>query len=70
MAHIVNDATIKAAAVYAGSQMPRNLAVSELATGTLAVIFSVDLVNEGTDLPDGCFINQDPILIPLIDKLR
>ena len=51
MARIFNDAGIKAAAVYAGSKMPRNQALSELAAGTLAVIFSVDLFNEGTDLP-------------------
>lgn len=141
MARIFNEAGIKAAAVYSGSVMPRNRALSELAEGTLQVIFSVDLFNEGTDLPaidtllmlrptesrivflqqlgrglrlcegkthlmvvdlvgnhkaclfkpellraitqtnigngstvpnlpDGCFINLDPELIPLMDKLR
>ncbi|WP_298718375.1 DEAD/DEAH box helicase family protein [uncultured Oceanisphaera sp.] len=51
MARIFNDADIKAAAVYAGSAMPRNQALTELADGKLQVIFSVDLFNEGTDLP-------------------
>ncbi|WP_319781868.1 DEAD/DEAH box helicase family protein [Oceanisphaera sp. IT1-181] len=51
MASIFNEAGISAAAVYAGSAMPRNQALSELATGKLQVIFSVDLFNEGTDLP-------------------
>ncbi|ART83339.1 DEAD/DEAH box helicase [Oceanisphaera profunda] len=51
MASIFNEAGIQAAAVYAGSAMPRNQALSELAAGTLEVIFSVDLFNEGTDLP-------------------
>ncbi|MBU3824598.1 MAG: DEAD/DEAH box helicase family protein [Candidatus Oceanisphaera merdipullorum] len=142
MARIFKEAGISAAAVYAGSNMPRNQALSELAAGTLEVIFSVDLFNEGTDLPaidtllmlrptesrivflqqlgrglrlcagkthlmvvdlvgnhkaclfkpellsaitqldgsghssatprlpDGCFINLDPQLLPLMDKLR
>ncbi|MBO1520050.1 DEAD/DEAH box helicase family protein [Oceanisphaera pacifica] len=51
MARIFNEAGINAAAVYAGSVKPRNQALSELAEGTLEVIFSVDLFNEGTDLP-------------------
>ncbi|GGB31548.1 helicase [Oceanisphaera marina] len=51
MARTFNAANIKAAAVYAGSAMPRNQALSELAEGKLQVIFSVDLFNEGTDLP-------------------
>ncbi|MBR9858101.1 MAG: DEAD/DEAH box helicase family protein [Gammaproteobacteria bacterium] len=141
MARIFNDAGIRAAAVYNGSAMPRNQALTELADGKLQVIFSVDLFNEGTDLPaidtllmlrptesriiflqqlgrglrlhpgkqnlmvvdlvgnhkaclfkpellrevtriegsggqttstlpEGCFINLDPELIPLMDKLR
>ncbi|MGO1247289.1 MAG: DEAD/DEAH box helicase family protein [Oceanisphaera sp.] len=51
MARIFNEAGINAAAVYAGSTKPRNQALSELESGTLEVIFSVDLFNEGTDLP-------------------
>lgn len=51
MARIFTDAGIKAAAVYSGSAMPRNQALTELADGKLQIIFSVDLFNEGTDLP-------------------
>lgn len=142
MADIFNTAGIKSVAIHSKSAMPRNQALNELADGTLSVIFSVDLFNEGTDLPaidtllmlrptesrivflqqlgrglrlcagkthlmvvdlvgnhkaclfkpellreitqadssangstmsslpDGCFINLDPELIPLMDKLR
>ncbi|WP_245748856.1 DEAD/DEAH box helicase family protein [Oceanisphaera psychrotolerans] len=51
MAGVFRDAGIRAAAVYADSAMPRNQALTELADGKLQVIFSVDLFNEGTDLP-------------------
>lgn len=141
MADIFNAAGIKSVAIHSKSAMPRNQALNELADGTLQVIFSVDLFNEGTDLPaidtllmlratesrivflqqlgrglrlcedkthlmvidlvgnhkacvfkpellqnilrhdaaqagtapalpEGCFINLDPQLIPLLDKLR
>lgn len=42
---------VEAAAVYAGSQLGRAEALSRLAGGQLSVIFSVDLFNEGVDLP-------------------
>jgi len=42
---------IAAAAVYQGSELRRNAALSKLEQGELTVIFSVDLFNEGTDLP-------------------
>ncbi|KIN89565.1 DUF3427 domain-containing protein [Thauera sp. SWB20] len=42
---------IEAAAVYAGSELARGEALEQLAEGRLAVIFSVDLFNEGVDLP-------------------
>lgn len=42
---------IEAAAVYAGSELARGEALEQLADGRLAVIFSVDLFNEGVDLP-------------------
>lgn len=42
---------IDAAAVYAGSELARGEALEQLADGRLAVIFSVDLFNEGVDLP-------------------
>ena len=51
MAEIFCKAGIAAAAVYAGSAKRRNEALNELELGELDVIFSVDLFNEGTDLP-------------------
>ncbi|AEY00886.1 DEAD-box ATP dependent DNA helicase [Oceanimonas sp. GK1] len=51
MAQLFKDEGIKAAAVYAESSLPRNQALNDLAAGRLSVIFSVDLFNEGTDLP-------------------
>ncbi|WP_093390743.1 DUF3427 domain-containing protein [Rugamonas rubra] len=44
-------AGIACAAVYAGSTMSRADALERLRDGRLAVIFSVDLFNEGVDLP-------------------
>jgi len=45
-------AGIASAAVYAGSPLSRADALSRLKMGTLSVIFSVDLFNEGVDLPE------------------
>ncbi len=42
---------IEAAAVYAGSPLNRSEALERLDQGSLKVIFSVDLFNEGVDLP-------------------
>ena len=42
---------VAAAAVYSGSTMSRGDALTRLADGRLQVIFSVDLFNEGVDLP-------------------
>lgn len=42
---------VAAAAVYAGSVLSRGDALGQLRDGRLAVIFSVDLFNEGVDLP-------------------
>ena len=42
---------VRAAAVYQGSQIRRNEALAQLEKLQLEVIFSVDLFNEGTDLP-------------------
>lgn len=42
---------VKAAAVYQGSVIRRNEALQQLEAGKLEVVFSVDLFNEGTDLP-------------------
>lgn len=51
MAAYFRDAGIRAVAVYAGSATDRRVALDELAAGKLEIIFSVDLFNEGTDLP-------------------
>ncbi|HHX34612.1 MAG TPA: DEAD/DEAH box helicase family protein [Gammaproteobacteria bacterium] len=42
---------VRAGAVYAGSELTRHAALQQLAHGQLDVIFSVDMFNEGTDLP-------------------
>ncbi|MBK1724437.1 DEAD/DEAH box helicase family protein [Thiocystis violacea] len=42
---------IRAAAVYQGSALDRSAALEQLERGDLQVIFSVDLFNEGVDLP-------------------
>ena len=42
---------VRAAAVYAGSELGRGAALDQLSAGRLDVIFSVDLFNEGVDLP-------------------
>uniref|UniRef100_UPI0035B0A158 DEAD/DEAH box helicase family protein n=1 Tax=Stella sp. TaxID=2912054 RepID=UPI0035B0A158 len=42
---------VQAAAVYAGSELGRGAALEQLSSGRLEVLFSVDLFNEGVDLP-------------------
>ncbi len=42
---------VKAVAVYAGSSLRRADALQQLNAGAISVIFSVDLFNEGVDLP-------------------
>ncbi|MFC1779724.1 DUF3427 domain-containing protein [Thermodesulfobacteriota bacterium] len=42
---------VKADAVYSGSDLARGEALEQLTDGRLQVIFSVDLFNEGVDLP-------------------
>ncbi len=42
---------VSAAAVYTGSTLGRAQALEQLHAGTLQVVFSVDLFNEGVDLP-------------------
>lgn len=51
MAEYFRKQGVKAQAVYAGSDTPRNKALSDLQAGKLDIIFSVDLFNEGTDIP-------------------
>ncbi len=42
---------VSAAAVYSDSELSRGEAIEKLASGELNVLFSVDLFNEGVDLP-------------------
>ena len=51
MADQFTRAGVAAAAVYAGSTLGRAQALEKLHAGTLQVVFSVDLFNEGVDLP-------------------
>jgi len=51
MADQFNKAGIKAAAVYGGSDIGRAEALEMLDTNVIEVLFSVDLFNEGMDLP-------------------
>lgn len=52
MAEQFGRAGVTAAAVYAGSPLSRADALERLANGRLRIIFSVDLFNEGVDLPE------------------
>ena len=52
MAEQFNRAGIASAAVYAGSSVGRAEALEALKAGRIQVIFSVDLFNEGVDLPE------------------
>ncbi|MBQ1784528.1 MAG: DUF3427 domain-containing protein [Gammaproteobacteria bacterium] len=51
MAEQFRNQGIRAAAVYADSRLSRGEALAQLEDGRLQVIFSVDLFNEGVDLP-------------------
>ena len=51
MAAQFQKAGISSAAVYAGSALGRAQALERLRDGQLSVVFSVDLFNEGVDLP-------------------
>lgn len=51
MAERFRQQGVKAEAVYSGSEMARGDALEQLADNRLQVIFSVDLFNEGVDLP-------------------
>ena len=52
MAEQFTKAGVAAVAVYAGSPLSRAEALAGLSAGRLAVVFSVDLFNEGVDLPE------------------
>ncbi|HIF9512859.1 DEAD/DEAH box helicase family protein [Photobacterium damselae] len=51
MANFFTQAGIKAIAVYSDSEVRRNEALKQLEHGEIDIIFSVDLFNEGTDIP-------------------
>ncbi len=51
MAGYFSQAGIRAEAVHAQSALPRHAALKQLEEGGLEVVFSVDLFNEGLDLP-------------------
>ena len=51
MASQFQKAGITSAAIYAGSAIGRAQALEQLRDGQLSVVFSVDLFNEGVDLP-------------------
>lgn len=51
MASQFNKAGVACAAVYSGSTLSRADALDRLRDGRLAIVFSVDLFNEGVDLP-------------------
>lgn len=51
MAEQFRKHNIRAAAVYANSDLPRGEALRQLEEGRLDILFSVDLFNEGVDLP-------------------
>lgn len=51
MAERFRLAGVRAEAVYRGSTLERGAALEQLEQGSLEVIFSVDLFNEGVDLP-------------------
>ena len=51
MADYFRKQGIRAAAVYADSPLSRGEALEQLSSGQLQVLFSVDLFNEGVDLP-------------------
>ena len=51
MADQFRRAGVRASAVYSGSELGRSAALEQLSAGLLEVIFSVDLFNEGVDLP-------------------
>lgn len=57
---------IRAVAVYSDSKMRRNEALERLNTGEIEVIFSVDLFNEGTDLPS---IDTILMIRPTLSKI-
>lgn len=66
MADYFSRSGIRATAVHTESELPRNAALRQLESGVLEVIFSVDLFNEGTDLPA---IDTLMMLRPTVSKI-
>ena len=51
MAEYFAEQGVKAVAVYSGGKYNRNEAIEKLASGEISVIFSIDMFNEGLDVP-------------------
>ena len=51
MADYFNEHGVKAASVHSDSALTRSEALEQLSSGDISVLFSVDLFNEGMDLP-------------------
>lgn len=51
MAQCFTAAGVRAVAIHARSSLDRHAVLQQLAAGSIDIIFSVDLFNEGTDLP-------------------
>tara|TARA_R110001583_G_C5658267_1_gene409398 strand:- start:114 stop:3428 length:3315 start_codon:yes stop_codon:yes gene_type:complete len=51
MASYFENNGVKAVSVHSKSKIPRNVALEQLKAGVIDIIFSVDLFNEGVDLP-------------------
>jgi superfamily II DNA or RNA helicase/SOS-response transcriptional repressor LexA len=51
MADYFTNHGVKVLSVHSKSNVPRNVALQQLNNGTIDIIFSVDLFNEGVDLP-------------------
>ena len=51
MAAYFNQKGVKSASVHSDSELTRSEALEQLGTGEIQVLFSVDLFNEGVDLP-------------------
>jgi superfamily II DNA or RNA helicase/SOS-response transcriptional repressor LexA len=66
MAQWFSTRGIKAVSVHSGSEVRRGEALGQLNSGEIEVIFSVDLFNEGTDLPS---IDTILILRPTESKI-
>jgi len=70
MAEFFNARGLRAVAVHAGNESaPRATSLQQLASGELDVIFSVDMFNEGVDVPN-VDKGQGPVVVTLDDRMR